>query len=294
MIRNCSALFRGLTLVTLLACVAVIAVAQSAQSGQGAQSQPPAQQTDKSKTPEVTPLSLDAPPPPVSADEEAAYKAFFAVLPNDSAKKIELGEAFIQKYPDSHYKSPVYGALTFAYVQTGNLQKVQEIGEKEIAIAPNDVSTLALLAQTLPRSIHGSASSAENVQVLTKAEQYSKQAIEIAPTLPKPDGMTEDAFAAAKNQALAMAHSGLGLVYVRRGKNAEAIPELESAIKVDPNPDPVNYYLLGMANKAASHFDDAVTAFNKCVAMAGPMQGTCKAQADDAKKLGSTQLSAPK
>jgi len=81
---------------------------------------------------------------------------------------------------------------------------------------------------------------------------------------------------------------------VRRGKNAEAIPELEQAIKVDPNPDPVNYYLLGMANKATSHFDDAVTAFNKCVAMGGPMEGNCKAQSEAAKKLGETQLSAPK
>jgi len=41
----------------------------------------------------------------------------------------------------------------------------------------------------------------------------------------------------------------IGLVYVRRGKNAEAIPELEQAVKIDPNLDPVNYYLLGMANK---------------------------------------------
>jgi tetratricopeptide (TPR) repeat protein len=232
--------------------------------------------------------------PPVSADEDAAYKAFFAVLPNDSPKKIELGEAFVQKYPDSRYKSPVYGALTFAYLQVGNTQKMQEVGEKEIALAPNDVSTLALLGQTLPRSMSGSANSPENAQKLTKAEQYSKQAIEIAPTLPKPEGLTDEAFASAKNQALAMAHSGLGLVYVRRGKNAEAIPELEQAIKVDPNPDPVNYYLLGMADKVTSHFDDAVAAFNKCVSMGGPMEGACKAQAEDAKKLGATQLSAPK
>jgi len=279
--------------VAMLVSATGAAGAQSSQSGQGTQSQPPAQQTDKSKTPEVTPLSLDA-LAPVNAEEDAAYKTFFAVLPNDSAKKIELGEAFIQKYPESRYRSPVYGALTFAYVQTGNMQKMQEVGEKEIALAPNDVSTLALLGQTLPRGIRGNASSAENMQTLAKAEQYSKQAIEVAPTLPKPDGMTDESFASAKNQALAMAHSGLGLVYVRRGKNAEAIPELEQAIKVDPNPDPVNFYLLGMANKATSHFDDAVAAFGKCVAIPGPMQGTCKAQSDDAKKLGATQLSAPK
>ena len=106
--------------------------------------------------------------------------------------------------------------------------------------------------------------------------------------------MTDEAFAAAKNQDLAMAHSGLGLVYIRRGKNAEAISELDEAVKVDPNPDPVNYYLLGMANKGTSHFDDAITAFNKCAAMPGSMQAVCKAQVDDTKKKSSTELSAPK
>ena len=280
-------------LVTVALCAAGTVAAQGSQGGQGSQSQPPAQSSDKSKTPDVAPLTLDM-AAPVNAEEEAAYKTFFAVVPNDSAKKIELGEGFLSKYPESRYRSPVYGALTFAYVQVGNIPKMQEVGEKEIALAPNDVSTLALMGQTLPRTIHGSASSAENIQVLAKAEQYSKQALEIAPTLPKPEGLTDEAFASAKNQALAMAHGGLGLVYVRRGKNTEAIPELEQAIKTDPNPDPVNYYLLGMANKATSHFDDAITAFNKCASMGGPLEGTCKAQSEDAKKLGATQLSAPK
>jgi tetratricopeptide (TPR) repeat protein len=276
-----------------LVCANGAPAAPDLHSGQSGQSQPPAQQTDKSKTPEVTPLTLDA-PPPVNAEEDAAYKAFQAVNPNDAAKRIESGEAFLLKYPESRYKSPVYGALTYAYLQAGNTQKMQEYGEKEIALAPNDVSTLALLAQTLPRGLRGSASTPEAVQVLAKAEQYSKQAIEITPTLTKPENLTDEAFASAKNQTLAMAHSGLGLVYVRRGKNAEAIPELEVAVKIDPNPDPVNYYLLGMANKITSHFDDAIAAFNKCAAMTGPMQGTCKAQTEDAKKLGATQLSAPK
>ncbi|PYU72078.1 MAG: hypothetical protein DMG49_08280 [Acidobacteria bacterium] len=235
------------TVAGLLVCAGGVAAGQGSQFGQGSQSQPPAQQTDKPKTPEVTPLTLDA-PAPVNAEEDAAYKAFQGVIPNDAAKKIELGEAFLLKYPESRYKSPVYGALTYAYLQAGNTQKMQEYGEKEIALAPNDVSTLALLGQTLPRSLHGSASSPEAVQVLAKAEQYSKQAIEITPTLPKPENLTDEAFVSAKNQTLAMAHSGLGLVFVRRGKNAEAIPELEQAVKIDPNPDPVNYYLLGMAN----------------------------------------------
>jgi tetratricopeptide (TPR) repeat protein len=267
---------------------------QGSQSGPGGQSQPPAQSGDKPKTPDVTPLSLDSAPPPVNAEEDAAFKAFQAVPMSDPKQKIQAGEAFLQKYPETRYKSGVYGVLAFVYLQDGQVQKMQEYGEKEIALAPNDVSTLALLAQTLPRSIHAGTPQTETAQLLAKAEQYSKQAIEITPTIPKPANMTDEQFAAAKNQNLAMAHSGLGLVYIRRGKNAEAITELDEAVKVDPNPDPVNYYLLGMANKSTSHFDDAVTAFNKCANMAGPMQATCKAQADDTKKKSSTELSAPK
>jgi tetratricopeptide (TPR) repeat protein len=278
-------------IAALILCTSGVAAAQASQISQGGQSQPAGQQTDKSKAPDAAPLTLGT-PAPVNAEEEAAYKAFQDVLQSDSNKKIELGLAFLQKYPESRYKSPVYGALTYAYLQVGQVDKMKEYGEKEIALTPNDVSTLALLGQTLPRTLHGNQPDA--AQVLTQAEQYSKQAIEITPTLPKPANLTDEAFAAAKNQTLAMAHSGLGLVYVRRGKYSEAITELDQATKIDPNPDPVNYYLLGLANKNTSHFDDAVTAFNKCASMPGAMQATCKAQADDAKKLGATQLSAPK
>src|SRR5229473_2237808 len=245
--RNWKLSLEAAAVAALLAGTNGVAAAQSPPPGQGSQSQPPAQQSDKAKAPGVTPLTLDA-PAPANAEEDAAFKAFQTINPNDSAKKIETGETFLQKYSESRYKAPVLGALTYAYLQSGNMQKMQEAGEKEIALAPNDVSTLALMGQALARSWKSSAPDA--MQVLAKAEQYSKQAIEITP----------------------------------------AMPELEQAIKVDPSPDPVNYYLLGMANKATSHFDDAIAAFNKCTALPGPMQGTCKAQAEDAKKKSATEL----
>jgi hypothetical protein len=49
-----------------------------------------------------------------------------------------------------------------------------------------------------------------------------------------------------------------------------------------------------MAQIKTSHFEDAVIAYNKCAAMPGAMQETCKKGAEEAKKLGATQLSAPK
>jgi tetratricopeptide (TPR) repeat protein len=252
------------------------------------QNPPPAASTDKSKNS----LSLDDPnAAPVNAEEDAAFKALSDPA-IDQAKRIELGEAFLQKYPNSRYRSPVYGMLVMAYVQSGQVQKMEETADKEIALNPNDVQVMAVVGQTLPRAMN--SKTPEPDKVLAKAEQYSRKAIELTPTLPKPATITDDAFSMAKNQTLGMAHGGLGLVLIRRGKFSDAIPELNQAVTIDPTPDPVNYYLLGMANAKTSHFDDSVAAYNKCAAVVGAMQETCKKSAEEAKKLGATQLSAPK
>ena len=284
--------FAGLLLFGCVGAAAQSGSGQSGQSGQAGQSAPPAQQqTDKDK---ANALTLDTPAPPVNAEEDAAYKAFVAMPLSDGTKKIQAGEAFVLKYPQSRYLAPVYSGLVKLYLGENELQKMQDVGEKDIALAPNDVQTLAILGQTLPRAWNASMPNA--AQQLDKAEKFSKSAIELTPTIPKPDGMTDVQFNLAKNQTLAMAHSGLGLVYFRRGKYDDAIPEFEASVKADPNPeaDPVTFYVLGISDEKTSHFDAAALAFTKCAAVPGSLQPTCKSGADEAKKLGATQLSAPK
>ncbi|MGC1484667.1 MAG: tetratricopeptide repeat protein [Candidatus Acidiferrum sp.] len=290
------------TLVGFFFCTCAGAAAQSAQSGQSGQSgqssqssppaqQPAQQQIDKDK---ANTLTLDAPAPPVNAEEDAAFKAFDAIPLTSGPIKTQAGEQFIQKYPQSRYLAPVYSNLVKLYLEANEIQKMQDAGEKDVALAPNDVQTLAILGQTLPRAWNASMPNA--TLQLDKAEKFSKSAIELTPTIPKPDALSDTQFALAKNQTLAMAHSGLGLVYFRRGKFDEAIPEFEAATKVDPNPeiDPVNFYVLAIAEEKTSHFDAAVAAFNKCATVSGSLQPTCKNGAEEAKKLGATQLSAPK
>ena len=274
----------------LFGCMGASAQSGSSQSSQS--SPPPAQQqTDKDK---ANTLTLDTPAPPVNAEEDAAFKAFDTIPLNDGSKKIQAGEAFVLKYPQSRYLAPVYSNLVKLYLAGNELQKMQDAGEKDVALAPNDVQTLAILGQTLPRAWNSSMPNA--AAQLDKAEKFSKSAIELTPTIPKPDGMTDAQFTLAKNQTLAMAHGGLGLVYFRRGKYDAAIPEFEESTKVDPNPeaDPVTFYVLAIANEKTSHFDAAVSAFNKCAAIPGSLQPTCKSGSEEAKKLGATQLSAPK
>jgi tetratricopeptide (TPR) repeat protein len=263
-------------------------------SAQGTQQPAPTLNPDKSKDKpqEVAPLTLDNAAPPVSAEEDAAIKAFRADPASDLAKKNQMGEDFLQKYPQSRYRSDVYIWLVRGYLAQNQVDKMEAAGDKEIELNPNDAQTLAIVGSTLPRAMNSSTPDPQ--KRLDKAEAFCKKALDLLPTLPKPADMPDDAFLKAKNQTSALAYSGLGLVAFRRGKFAEAIPNFEQATKLDPAPDPVNFYLLGICNEKASHFDDAVAAFNKCAAIPGGMQATCKTSADEAKKLGATQLSAPK
>src|SRR6202049_1222217 len=111
------------------------------------QNPPPATSTDKSKTPPNNSLTLDDPnAAPVNAEEDAAFKALSDPA-NHQPKRIAQGEAFLQKYPTSRYRSPVYGTLVMAYVQSGQVQKMEEVADKEIALNPNDVQVLAVVRE---------------------------------------------------------------------------------------------------------------------------------------------------
>lgn len=248
--------------------------------------------SDKSAQPQVTPLTLESTPPPVNAEEEAAIKAFRDELTGDITKKDLLAEQFIQKYPGSRHLPEVYNWLVKSYYGKGQVDKMEAVAEKQLALVPNDWQTLAIVGSTLPRAMN--ASTPDPQKRLAKSEQFCQKALDLLPTAQKPEGMTDEAFQKGKNQIAALAYSGLGVVAFRRGKFTDAISSFESSVKLDPQPDPVNFYLLGVSDEKASHFDDAVTAFTRCAAIPGGMQTTCTQNIEEAKKLAATQLSAPK
>lgn len=279
----------ALAVAVLMSCTG--AVAQDSQER-------PTLNKDKqpAQQPANTTLSLDTPAtPPASSEEDAAVKALQA-MPEGSAlnlkAKLEAAEAFLQKYPQTHYRSMTYGFLTIGYAQIGKPDKAIEYGDKELELNPNDVATMAILSQAIPRVTNLTAP--DGAKKLDKAELLGKRAVEVVPTLPKPEAMTDEVFASTKNQTLAMAHGGLGLVDWRRSKFADAIPELEESVKLDTVADPVNWLILGVVNQNTSHFDAAAAAYAHCAAIVGSLQDTCKTKSEEAKKLAVTKLSAPK
>ena len=117
---------------------------------------------------------------------------------------------------------------------------------------------------------------ADNLQMLQKAQGYAHHGLELMATLEKPKEMSDAEFTKTKNEKISMCHDGLGVVAVKTGKYDEAITELTQAIQLSDMPDPVDNYLLGVADENTSHFTDAIANFTKCAAKwpdAGAVQG---------------------
>jgi hypothetical protein len=217
----------------------------------------------------------------VNKAEEAAYKAVLAAQGGEPAAQIQTGEDFIAKFPMSRYAPGVYGMLTTAYYTEGNTDKMFSTGAKALEANPDNVDVLALLAMAIPRRVK--ANTPDGAQQLVKAEGYAHHAIELIPNMTKPETIDDASFEKAKNDKLSLAHSGLGLIDIDHQKYDDAKTELEQAVKLAANPDPVDYFLLGNADVQGSYFHAAITAYEQC-ASSGPLTAQCKTREEAAKK----------
>jgi tetratricopeptide (TPR) repeat protein len=255
-----------------------------AQNDQGNESRPslkqpaPGQTANDQKAPATTP-------------EDDAYQAVYAARTGDPANVVQLGEAFVVKYPASVHLLAVYSLLTPAYMETNQVDKMVDAGSKALQIDPDDVDVLPVLAWAVPRRLNPQAP--DGLQQLQKAQAWGRHGIELLNALAKPEGLDDATFAAVKNEKLSMCHDGLGVVDIKTGKYADAIAELTQAMQLGTESDPVDYLLLGVAQEATSHFDEAIASFTKC-ATAGPVQAQCKNGIDDTKKKAAANAAAPK
>lgn len=255
----------------------------------GAQQPPPKPPTPPAQPGQPAPSAQPPQPeaPPVNQEEEDAYKAFYETNKEDPESLIRLGEEFAKKFPESRYLASVYSKLVNAYLATQQVEKMFAAGEKALELHPDNVDVLPVLGWVMPRRFDPNALDAQ--QKLDKAEQYAKRGIELLDAMQKPAEIAEEQFNQAKNEKLAMCHSGLGLVNLHRQKFPEAAKELETATQLSANPDPIDFFLLGVAYRSTQRFDDAVTAFEKCGNIPSQLQDRCKAGLEDAKKRATAQ-----
>ncbi len=213
--------------------------------------------------------------------EIADYKTFYKEN-QEPAKKIQLGRAFLQKYPKSTLTEAVDAELVNAYVERQDWPDVYATADRALALKPDDVDVLTTVGWVIPHVYHPDDADAD--ALLSKAETYEKHAVEVLATMPKPPSLSNAQFGALKEQKLLQAHSALGLVYFRRGDYDNSEKELQQAVQNNPTPDPADLYVLGVDLENLKRSKEAADVFGRCAAMESSLRERCKESAEAMKK----------
>jgi len=193
----------------------------------------------------------------VEREEANAYQVF--LRERDPARKIRLGNDFLKKYPKSPLAERVDAELMNVYRAEQDWKNVYLCADHALAVQPDDVDVLTTVGWTIPHVYNPSDPDAD--QELKTAETYAKHAIEVLAKMPKPAGLTDEQFAAAKAARTFQAHSALGLVYFRRQDFSDSARELAESTKGNPRQDPTDLYVLGVDLQNLNRHSEAAAAF---------------------------------
>jgi tetratricopeptide (TPR) repeat protein len=226
-------------------------------------------------------VMTDAQRQEIDRKEENAFKTFYNQK-DDLDKKIQLGQAFLQKYPKSPLAEAVDAGLVDAYVAKQDWKSVYASADRALSLNPDDVDVLTTVGWVIPHIYqpddpNGSAE-------LDKAETYEKHAMELMAAMHKPPSLSDAQFTAAKAEKSAQTHSALGLVYYRREDYANSVNELEQVMQGNPNPDATDLYVFGIDLQNLQRYPEAADAFNRCAQAGSPLGDACKQKADAAKR----------
>lgn len=183
-----------------------------------------------------------------SAKNDRAFMeyAFFQLLPRvtDANKRVQYLDGFAQAYPDTTNAGQMNFQYFVAYAMLNNIAKADGYGEKAATADPPNIVALNLVADSY----------ATRQMNLDKAATYARKALDLATSMKKPEGESDEQFKTEQNNALGIAHLTLGYVAFQRASKTKkvgpAIQDLTSAaelLKVNPEFQGKALYLLGNA-----------------------------------------------
>jgi len=208
----------------------------------------------------------------VSSEKEATKNSCdflesvaFNIIPDEKDAKTRMRdiERFTAAFPDSKFQDQVssYAMYTLGPGQLNDQARLVSYGEKTLAVNPNSLPALLLLA-----SFYSDDSKPGSV---AKAIMYAQKAIATA----KADAADADK---PRKLSAGVAHSTLGYAYMKQDKTAAAIPELKTAAALlkgqDDQPYSVVLYRLGFAYAKLNKVTEARDVLMEATKIPGPMQ----------------------
>lgn len=215
--------------------------------------------------PQAAPQSPVAKQPAVKSKEEAeAVMAMFNAKDSDS--RIQLGEALVQKFADTQFKSLALFFIAASYIEKNDYEKTITYAERSLQADPENYQAMLLIARTVAGRTK--EFDLDREEKLASVEKYGNRVLEILKTAPRPNpNITDEQWDGAKKDFGAQVHEAFGTAAMARNKPDQAIEQFRKALDSNPNPDPATMVRLGAAYAKATKYDDAVATFDKVMAM---------------------------
>ncbi len=202
----------------------------------------------------------------------------------DPARKRELAEDFLERFPQSWLLSFAHAMAAKASIALDDLQAGLEHGIRSIRILPENGTVLVSLA---------------NVQVheglLAEAERSAADALEHLSRFRRPSQYTKSEWAQVARELNASSHFVLGRVAATRGLRAsgreaaeqlaKARQSLRTSVRLNAA-DGIAIFLLGIVEEALGNSEVALAAFAKAARTPGPVRMRALSKLRDLHKAG--------
>jgi tetratricopeptide (TPR) repeat protein len=245
--------------------------------------------------PSVQPKPAGKRPP--QAKSQAEYKDYnTAYAINGGAAMEKAANDFAAKYPQSELRPYLYSKAMHEYQNENQPDKMLAMGEKVLALDPDNTIALVLTATVLSDSL--SDSDTDRQQKVAEIKKNANRALETVDSgFVPPVNATPEQVTAYKSTLLSMAHSAMGITDLKTGDDSGAEKELQTAADLNKTqPDPYIWYHLALSQDHQNKYAAALESVNQALryASSNPDLGKlAQGERDRLMKLTGTQPGQP-
>ena len=225
----------------------MVVVAQQTATAPAAQTQPAGKRPPQAKT----------------QQEYNDYNTAYAL--NGGAASEKAANDFAQKYPQSELRTYLYSKAMHDYQSENNPGKMMAMGEKVLALDPDNSIALVLTATVLADSLsEGDQDRADKISEIKKNTTRALQTVDSG--FVAPANATAEQIAVYKSTLQSMAHSALGIMELKTGDDPGAEKDLRSAAELNKTqPDPYIWYHLALAQDHQGKYAEALGSVNQAL-----------------------------
>jgi hypothetical protein len=199
---------------------------------------------------------------PKSQKEMEALRAFQDAQTTD--QQLQAIENVLTNFADTEFKVMLLQTAMQIEQRKDDFAQVLFYGERLMNADPKGAFALVTIASETARHTH--MFDLDKEEKLARVDKYAQAGLEAAKVMPKPTGIAEDQWDAAKKDFQAMAYEALGQAAGLRQKYDEAVANYRQSVSVAATPNAVTWTRLGQAYLNSGRLDEAFDAFDKAVA----------------------------